>query len=794
LPLTVYGEPSPTNDPVILSKKSDAVLDALREEKSPTLISFSYKDEDLINIINLLAAYKEINILLPHGVDAIKAKVTIHFSQPLTLDDAWKLLSTLLYAAGYTCFEYASNMYEIVKISPTHKVDPFPLYIGMDPQELPDTENYIRYIYYTNNLRASSEDPTNEIVVVLQRLLPQESIIQVDNATNAVIVISSAAAIKSAMKIIAQLDKPGFQEKLEIMQLTYASAADVAVLFNDKILQSPDIRRYRFDTKKSPDVTYFSPNVKIVPDPRTNRLIIRGRAQAIERIRHFITTHIDVDLETGESILHVYQLRYLVAEDIANVIQSIVSPPQEKGGRQSTSETISGGTERYFGEVIVRTDAVPAPARSVKEGEWQGSPEYGGGNKLIIAARSDDWKRIKKLLDELDKPHRQVLIEVLIADLTLDDNRMLNSMMRNPARLEMPANIAYQSSHEIGPGVLPNACTNPQTIGLIEGTPGTATPPVSSDLLRNGFATANGTTSCNDAGTQCPVNFLIPGSAVLSISDKDGSTWGIMQLLKVLGNRKVISYPHFVATHNQQTTLERGQQLLLQDAATTNATSPEIKIIQIDAKLKLQITPRVSSSNIVNLQIQVTIDDFINTTLGARLTREVTTSANVHSTDILAIGGLTRVDTTDGVTETPFLSKIPILGNLVKGRRSDIARTNLTVFICPTILEPRFHKGLSTHSHDYVTLANKDVSKALAFSGLKDPVTRWFFGTENPGVTKSQEFLAKDPHTNTQLEPAPVALLGAQSQKPLREIIKAEENPFKKKRRRSRQSLASATN
>ena len=92
---------------------------------------------------------------------------------------------------------------------------------------------------------------------------------------------------------------------------------------------------------------------------------------------------------------------------------------------------------------------------------------------MIIAARSDDWKRIRPLIEELDQPQPQVLIEVLIADLTLDDTRALGSMFRNPLSIPMPNKMNIQSGQLNAdtltptPGIVPNSFGNPETIGLL---------------------------------------------------------------------------------------------------------------------------------------------------------------------------------------------------------------------------------------------------------------------------------------------------------------------------------------
>src|SRR5437868_14963665 len=115
------------------------------------------------------------------------------------------------------------------------------------------------------------------------------------------------------MAIIGSLDQLEAEEKPEVIQLRYLNAETVAGLFNDQILRAAgDANQNRLGVRVPNNNTYFK-KVRVVPDPRTNRLIVFGRPQAVQRVRDFIHKYIDVELESGKSILHVYQLQYLDA-------------------------------------------------------------------------------------------------------------------------------------------------------------------------------------------------------------------------------------------------------------------------------------------------------------------------------------------------------------------------------------------------------------------------------------------------------------------------------------------------
>ena len=683
---------------------------AQEKEGPEKTIVFRYDGENLVDIINFLAAKKEVNIVLPQMANAINSKVTIRIEDKLSLDEAWNLLITILDIAGFSLIP-KENTFSIVKKSPNTSKEPLPIYIGTKPDDLPDTDTYIRYLYYLTNIKVKELE--KELEPVLKELLPNAPF-KVEPTSNALLIIAKANDIKSVMKIILELDQTGFQEKFEVITLRYANAKIVADLFTEKILKAATApQRYGVDTKKPTEAMFFSKHTRVLPETRTNSLIILGRAQAVDRIKEFIFKYIDVELESGKSILHIYEVLYLNAGDLADVLKKIIESARSGGTGQAAGGEAQGA-ERSF-------DPEPKIMADTPKGD---SSKYSGGNKLIVAASNDDWKVIRKLIEDLDKPEPQVLIEVLIADLTLEDIRLLGASLRNPCKIPLPNDVNYQSAH-IG-GILLDDNTNPT--------------PLKADLLRKAFNATGGSGS-----DFSQASLLTPGSTVFSLSDSDGKTWGIAQILKTFRNTKILSHPHVIAINNKEAIINIGESRLLRDEASgSTGGTTTLKRKMESADLTVTITPRISTANTVNLQVKVNINEFVSRATDSRVTRLVETNANVFSKDILAIGGLIKMDTQHELTETPILGKIPILGWFFKKRRNRANKTSLTVFIMPTIIEPRLRGGIGEYTQDYIRVAKDYAFEGDLFEGLKDPVTRWFFKTGTDAAEIIDDFLAKD--------------------------------------------------
>lgn len=666
-------------------------------------IPFNFTNENITSIINLLAQAKKINIVLPQGAQVIKEKFTYKSPEPLTISAAWKFLISILDMADYIMIQKDTD-YQIVKRSPDTSREPMPVMIGTPPEDLPSSDEPIRYVYFLSNIKITTE-PDHEINVILKELLSSGAVFRVDVPTNSLLLIDKASKIKDIMSIIARLDQQSFQEKMEFLPLNHSDARIVAELVNEGLLKAVapnEGNRYHLDARKQNNTQFFSRYTKVIPITHSNSLMIIGRAQTVERLIDFIKQYIDCELASGKSILHVYQLQYLNAASFAPVLQRIVDSSRTGGtGQSKAGEAQVKGTERFFDEVIIKTDT------PIEEGEGK----YWGGNKLIIACRDEDAKQIEKLIEELDIPQPQVLLEVLVADLSVDDIRSLGAVLRNPAKIPIPNKMAFQSA-QFDPAVVLDQATNPTT--------------VASDLLAPVF-NSDGQQTDPSAVNLTTASFAPSGATLVAINDNDGKTNILGQVLKTFTSSRILSHPHVIATNNKTALVRGGEERLLRDETSdSSGGAAVVKFKKITAELRIEITPRISANDTVNLQVKVNINDFIEGT-DAQTTRSVVTNANVFDGSIFALGGLISIVDDQSANKTPGLGDVPGFGWLFKKRTGIRRKQNLTVFISPTIIQPRLRRGIGNFTQDYIDVAKKYAQEGALFDTLKDPITRIFF-------------------------------------------------------------------
>lgn len=755
----------------------DAIHTLQKLEKNPLeadeTVLFDYTNEDIINIINQLATLNNKEVFLPQGAQALSIKVTYHAPEPLSLENAWNQLISFLSIAGYSVID-KQDTYTIVKTNKEVAREGLPVFIGADILNAPKTDEWIVYVHYFSNMKAGQEG-SSEIQEIIKTILPDDIKYEIDANKNALIIAARTRDVIALLGIIDQLDRAGFKEKLEFIKLHNTSAKIVADLFNENILQQQDpANRYRLDARKKTDSHFFSPKTRIIADERTNALIVIGHEQAIDRLKDFITRYIDVEIDSGKSILHVYHLQYLEAQEFAPVLDRIVKNSDiGRSGQARGDGRKVVGPERYFDDVIIAFDK-PDNADETK---------YYGGNNLIIAARSDDWAHIKQIIEELDTPRPQVFLEILIADLTVEDSRLLGALTRNPSKIPIINMTNFQSA-QLPPGVV---------VDGIKTTAETITPvTIAGDMAA--LITTDDAGNLVPAALAPPIQAMEPGSTAITLSDNDGKTWSILQILNTLSHSKILSHPHIVGTNGKKAFMKIGQERLVDGDLTGSIGSNTVrKKEKFTADLTISITPRISSANTVNLDVSIDIEEFLN--LGnnsPKATRSVKTNANVTSESILTLGGLIRSNSQQGLNATPLLSDVPILGWFFKNRSGDIRQNNLTVFISPTIVQPRLRKGIGTYTQDYISLASTYADESVLFDSLKDPVTRLFFRTDATFDRSLDEFVDNDQFiTPDSIAPTPVPRAVSNNAKAspspaedakieatLAHLLKDEPNPF----------------
>ncbi|MCV6636759.1 type IV pilus secretin PilQ [Candidatus Albibeggiatoa sp. nov. NOAA] len=288
-------------------------------------------------------------------------------------------------------------------------------------------------------------------------------------------------------------------------------------------------------------------------------------------------------------------------------------------------------------------------------------------NTLILQDTSERLSEIRELLAALDTPVRQVLIEsrVVIAE----DN----------FRRALGVRFGYSANQDLGNG--DGIVVGGKVGGNTEFSNGTAF--TSDNTLIGGGEGENFIVSLPEtlgSGNTAALGLAIGkiGSYLLNLE---------LSALQQEGRGEIVASPRVITANQKTATIYQGQQRSYQATAGIGA----IAQVQFkDAYLKLEVTPQITPDDRVIMELSVSKDDFLPATGGGEppiSKRQVQTQVLVDNGETVVLGGVYEQNSTNSVDRIPFLSDIPVVGNLFKRRsRSDI-KSELLIFVTPKILK-----------------------------------------------------------------------------------------------------------
>ena len=486
-----------------------------------------------------------------------------------------------------------------------------------------------------NNISAS------EVLPLLRPLLPQSAHIVAHEPSNTLIISDRIGNIDRVQSILRRIDRAE-QAEIEIIPLQYAAASELT-----RTLQ------------------LLSPNQTeaVIADERTNSLLLSGDPSRRLRIRTLIS-HLDTPLEQGGNT-QVIHLSYATAEELVPILQGVIEQQGISGG--DTTDTSLGALVGGGGSSSARIQA------------------HAETNSLIISAKPAELRSLQAIIRSLDIPRAQVLVEAIIAEVTLDTAQELG--------------IQWQATASIDP--ITDAAGN--VTGLTSGfLGGTNFGNGGANILNQSF---NPTGALPGNGLN--IGFL---SGVTNILGTDVLQLGaVLRALTSDIDSNVLSTPSIVTMDNSEASISVGQEVPFVTGQFTNtstndaagAVNPFQTINREEVGVLLTVTPKINEGDSVILTISQEVSSLASAIGAVDLItnkRTLSTQVMVPDNSVLILGGLITDDLTETESRVPGLGDIPILGELFKFRNNTHVKRNLMVFIRPRILRDRAVQESITHS------------------------------------------------------------------------------------------------
>lgn len=527
----------------------------------------------------------------------VKGRVSVISNAELDEEAVYKLLLSVLTVHGYAAIESSEG----VKILPQNIAKQGG--VDFDTNGSSTGELLVTRVISVKNAVAS------ELVPILRPLIPQYGHLASVDKVNALIISDHADNIREIENLIERLDNT-VEGQIRVISLEHAWASDILELINELVSEGG----VNGAGQRNPSIA----PTKLIADERTNRIVLKGKEAELDQIEKLIK---ELDIPSKKSSrLSVISLRYADAVKTAELISGLVGNTSKEEGSQHTSDT------------FVQADE--------------------GMNALVVSAEPNVMVDIQSVLNKLDVPRAQVLVEAIIVEVVMEGSEALGFQW------------------------------------LFGNTNDSSNPVMGTNFNAGGNSLMDIATGVS-AGTPSLANGITAGIARFN-SDGDLNLAGILQAIESNSNANLLSTPKLMTLDNQTSKILVGETRPFQTGGYADSSSNAfITTTREDVGLTLEVTPHINAGNEVRMEVKQIVEAASSeaSSLGTITTkREIETTVVAGNRKTIVLGGLIEDNVTEVQQKVPLLGDIPGLGALFRSTSYQNQKKNLLVFIRPTIL------------------------------------------------------------------------------------------------------------
>lgn len=675
-------------------------------------ISINYDDVEIKDIIKDFAYKTGRNFLVDGG---ISGKITIHAPHAVGVDDAYEAFIIALDSAGYTTvvearFSSGPNKGKpmLTRILGTDAAKSEPLELMDGERALPPTAHLVTRLVQLENVSA------DEMSRVIQKWISKDGDMVAYAPSNTLIITDSANNIRRIAELIQELDISAPRQKLEVIEIQHAEAQAVLSIIQEiygtdaagrssgsststtgrTASQRGAAARDRKTTTGGTTAGATSAVGeessfigKMIADERTNSIIVLATEKSLVEIRDLIA-RIDYEVDPfAQADIHVIYLEYAKAEELSSTLNSLIQQSNTRTTQRTTGSSARGGAASRSSSAA---EGAAEKAPSVQGGQ----PGSLGGNfagevrvthdvptnALVVTAGRDDYSRLKRVVELLDIPRKQVFVETVIMEVS--DQKVKDNGV---------------SWH----GGLAGETNSDQPVSMIGARGGTSISPAAS-LLDGSLLAGLGLGIFGEA-IKIPVPGVEGGMEIPAFGV-------VLRFLQEDSATNVLSSPNILTLDNEEATIEIGETVpfptssylgSLASAATAATSSlgyggyPSISYSREDVGILLRLTPQINESDWVTLDVLQEISEVKegstsdSASSGGPTTtkRSAETHVSVRSNQTVVIGGLMQEVETESESKIPILGDIPLIGGLFRNKRKTVRKTNLLIFLTPHVID-----------------------------------------------------------------------------------------------------------
>ncbi len=602
----------------------------------------------------------------------VRGKVTVQTSGRIPQEDVFGVLLAILEVHGFTAVR-SGNLYKIIRIEGARE-RAVPTIIGgeADPGRVSD-----EIVTQIVPVRYSS---VTDLGTLLRPLISSRGTLVAHRETSILIITDAASNMRRLLDIIRIVDIEVALDELQILPVRYADAGDIAAVLT-QLFASGRVRRMAAAAPGTPPAppTPGAPRQPaatpggdggpdraplIIAERRSNSLIVYARKTDLETIRRLVG-QLDVNIYGGRRVF-IYYAESAKAKDLAATLNAIY-------GARDTTTTSPGVTPPSTGRRPGEPPPPPAPppvalpgsplggAMAGELGVIEGQVRFIGDevtNSVIVTTFPRNWEEIETTIKQLDRSPRQVLIEVLVAEITLTDD----------LRLGIDWALKIGSLRLVQSSISPPLITAPSRELPIPGLP-----------------------------------LTLPAGGLTAFALDSDKFFAMLNTLASENKVNVISSPHVMTSENKKAIINvsdsipivTSQQVPI-GAGAVSATTPTTAVVGTqtveyrDAGVILTVTPRIGEKGTVALDVKQEVNDIgaAEPPTGSRriIKREAETAVVLMNQQTLVLGGLIRDRLSWEDRGIPFLKDIPVLGYLFGAKVRTVNKTELIILITPRVI------------------------------------------------------------------------------------------------------------
>ncbi len=596
------------------------------------LVSFNLEDADLPELVKAISQTTGKRFIYGSKLRSIKA--TVYSPEKVTAAEAYSAFLSILESNGMTVIPHGSFL-KIVESQDAQR-QTTPVYGTASP--VPGEDRFVTRLYRLTNVDST------EVAQLLNNFKTKDGNITAYPAGNLLIITETGSNIRRLLRIVEEVDVGAAGDQIWVQPVYNSSATDAATKLNEILGGGKGGKG----------------SGGVIPDERTNSLIITASKGDYDKILELIKRVVDAPMVEGDDQIHVLPLQHAQCADLQQTLGQLLggaAAPAKAGAKGAAAAGAAGATGEAVFEGAVKVSCDEAT------------------NSLLTTSSLRDYAALRAVIDKLDQPRRQVFIEAVIMDLNVSRTTDLGIGYHGGAELDTNGTFLYG-----GNNVVQSISGVPAQLGAL----------------------AVGIRGPEIEGTQ---NILGTGLSIPAIGV-------VLHALATEGNSNVLATPHIIATDNVEASINVGQSVPLQtnvgaglgalaSAAGAGGAGALGNLGSLlgggfstpyrDVGIKLTIKPHVNDSDQVRLEIKEEISEVGASnqgSLGAATINQRTadTTLIVRDQQTVVIGGLMRDQETQAETKVPILGDIPLLGFLFRQQVKTKVKTNLLLILTPYVV------------------------------------------------------------------------------------------------------------